>query len=223
MKKIHLLTILPLLWFALSCSDESSDPVAVPAEAVFSEVFKEGVWPTSDYSGTESAILIEGLPDLNQSDGSQLIAQVTAVNNVQRSLLKFKIQGLLPTNITIKRAVLTLSVSGFSESQAVDIHEMQTDWQKDRVTWNTSGVASWVGGDFSPTVMASSPCCSLLEIVTSVDIEPELVLKWLESDFNNHGLLIKGQDEDKTSALEVFTGQTGSVNQRPFLTIYYTI
>ncbi|RKZ18394.1 hypothetical protein DRQ53_00630 [bacterium] len=227
MNKLLILIALPLFLCLASCSEDDPAPLA-PAETVFKAVFQKGMRPYPEYTAVTDVHLVESRPDLNYNDNSGELAISSSQQPGARIrlLMMFPIQGLLPANIKIKEAVLTLIVRQCEGSGILNVHRMESPWFERSATWNDKGFEAWDGGEFDPAVMASIASCDPDNRVLSIVLDPNLVRDWTRNDVLNRGLLLKFADEETNDAFTLFydSDMVFSLERfRPYLTIYYTM
>ncbi|MCA9229868.1 MAG: multicopper oxidase domain-containing protein [Planctomycetales bacterium] len=184
---------------------------------------------------------------LSNGLGDSLFAGRTAApaNYLRRAVLAFDIAGSIPAGSTIDSVSLTLDMDRAQESGAVpfDLHSLLADWGEGASNASGQGGggddaepgdATWIhtfypstfwstpGGDFSPTISAST-------IVDAVgkytwNSTPQLVADvqaWLDAPASNYGWLLKGP-EDSVTAKRFKSRNITNVADRPTLLINFT-
>ncbi len=228
MKKLLSLFMIPLLLFIVgSCSDEDCPDPLAPAETVFSAVFQQGIWPSSDYSEVANLYIDESIPGGNNfGSNTMFVRSASDPGGALRILIKFGIQGQLPASVVIEKAILTMTSASCNGNgtEIINAHEVTESWLEPTGTWDHSGYSAWDGGNFSATAMSSFIPCQVGHRIYSLELDPEMVQRWLLSNITNKGVLLKYDVEQGSNSSAGFhTSQDPDLLMRPFLTVYYSV
>ena len=181
--------------------------------------------------------------------GEHIFAGKTALGVIRRALIAFDIGGNIPSGAAIDSVKLTLYFSRtVAGSQAVNLHRVLADWgegasdaalqegmgapsESTDATWihtfYDTGFWSTTGGDFSPTVSASSTIGSFTQYgFYTWGTTPEMVAdvqEWLDNPSSNFGwILIGNEATDPPTAKRFSSKENPTTANRPLLTVYYT-
>jgi hypothetical protein len=195
-------------------------------------IFQDGVYPSSSYSSTEMVSIADLSPTNNLSGSSSYEAGFDGGLNVWRILAKFDVSSIIPTNVTVTDAYLTLyAYETASTVPTLEVHAMKTNWNEVSATWNSSdGSTPWgtslYGGSFEATVIDTKTVTSAPKSVT-FSIAPALVESWIADPTKNFGVIIEskydGPPEGATFNIASFSKRSDpNAALRPKLTVYYT-
>lgn len=223
MKKL-LCVIVFVLPAVLMVSCGSTCPSCPAQEQVFTAQFQDGVWPNSAFAGITDSSIFESTPD--SYVGAAILCSLNSTSGSRaRVLFKFDLRGYLPSNINVTRAFLTLNTTTSSIITAATHVVTQAD-DMAVVTWNTAGPGLWspsAGGTFQGTVSGSAQFNGTDSVYT-VEIDAATVKKCLTDPLDNYGIMLVSADEGVTTAgLSFRSSDYGTFNQRPMLTVYYTM
>ncbi len=168
----------------------------------------------------------------------------------RRGLIAFAIADSLPAGAVIDSVSLELNESKATPipgTAIVSLHVLSADWGEGNsvanlgpgeggggpgvtgdVTWayRFMKTSTWtnLGGDFSPTVSASTPTTTTLGPYTwkSAQMAAD-VQAWLDSPATNFGWILIGDESKAATARQFDSRDNLTVSKRPKLTIYYTI
>ena len=193
-------------------------------------IFQDGVAPYGSYSGG-----IDTFIDQNNSTrnfGACDNARIGFYSDVYRYLVKFDLSPVLPSNVMVVKAYLTINIYGGSGSPTIDAYKVTRSWTQgsgsytsgassnNDATWEdytTSQAWSTAGGDYSTligSVMPGQQC--------TISIDPATVQGWISNPSGNYGMLLKNRDET-TGVSFTITDKFATFSQRPILTIYYNL
>ncbi len=172
------------------------------------------------YNGVQDSWINQWSPDVNYGDSSLFSLRR---NNVQRGLLRFDLDGLLPDDIRITSADLYLYDDANGPDMTVDLLPLTRDWKEGQVTYNQAAAGeAWThpGGDFDSTSVASltlnggSPGFVGVSILDSVRA-------WAANPADNHGLLLNVAQGSDNRARTLRASEHWDQNLRPKLKIIY--
>ncbi|MFC1556148.1 DNRLRE domain-containing protein [candidate division KSB1 bacterium] len=162
----------------------------------------------------------------------------TAVNNITRTLVEMDTiqNGLIPANATITRArlVLTSYTNGDGKDSLLSICRLTEQWDEGAgngsngdVSWNERiNNTAWTdaGGTFGSTKYGTKSIGAWNSGDTLIFDITDLVRKWYDGTFDNHGMILKFDTEDIANP-KIYTclsdHATGS--KRPKLIVEYFI
>jgi RHS repeat-associated protein len=144
-----------------------------------------------------------------------------------RALMAFDTASI-PKDVPVLDAELQLWKSASPGSGATfDLHSLTKSFVESQATWNSaSSTIPWTtqGGDYSPTVLASSQQANSLPTRLSwKDTKlTDVVQGWITNAGTNHGLLIKARDESVAQQrLAIGAGELSEAELRPRLIVDY--
>ncbi len=164
------------------------------------------------------------IPDTNLATADLISVGLLGSGDPRRALLQFNIS-VIPASSTITyaqfQAFLNSSV-GLTDS-AVEIHRITEAWTDDDATWNnrlSSTAWTTAGGTYSSTVENLTNVSSTQGwynwTITS------LVQSWVNSTYQNNGLIMIGQESAAGSFKRFSSSDTLAASFRPILTINFT-
>lgn len=173
-------------------------------------------------------------------------------NSIYRSLLRFDIAGSIPAGATIESATLTLYCNRtLAGSETCTMHRVLADWgegdsvasgnggaggqaSENDATWlyryfvppNGAGSPAWnnAGGDFDPTVSASSTVGGEFNFYSWSDAGMASDFQgWLDGSLDNHGWMLRGRETGAGRSSKRFDSKDGvTPSLRPALTVVYS-
>lgn len=228
MKKQLLVSICIIACLVLiSCKGDTGAP-GDPSDGIMSMTFQQGVRPYPGYSGCLDNYLSSNNPTVNYETSMDLLVGRSA-SSTYRTLIKFDLSPLVPSNVTVKAAYLSFSNSYCQTSiQPIAAYKVTQFWD-DLATWNTyNGSTAWPGangGTYNATPVSDivSIGNSSLEVVLKLD--NSLVQDWLVNSLSNYGVIIIGQNDNTTNYGVYYNKSSEQVlaEPHPKLTIYYTL
>jgi len=183
---------------------------------------------------------------LSNGRGVHFFVGRTNNGSIRRSVIAFNIAGGVPARAKITSVRLTLNMSRTAqvELQTIELHRLLADWGEGAsdASENEGGGASasmgdatWVhtffdtrrwqtpGGDFSPTVSASTSAGgtgkytwgSTAQMVADVQA-------WLDNPSSNFGWLLKGTEAGNQTTKRFDSRENSVVENRPVLVVEFT-
>ncbi len=237
-KKILLLVLSFFVFMVLlSCKGDIGDPgpAGVSGKSIIMMSFQEGVYPSDGYTGTIDTDIIHAQPEVNNGACDTFDASNDKCSwNPSRGLLRFDLTPLVPANVTVVKAYLELHAIDGAGPVGFVVHELTKEFEEGG-NCNLSGAASWVsatattmwttpGGDYNPAPMSSVVSDSINPI--TIELNPSVVQKWINSPSKNYGMMIKASPEtgvDECRGAEFASSENSTLSYRPKLTIYYTL
>jgi hypothetical protein len=230
MKRLFFLfiTICTVLYLLISCSN------TFEYETVFVDKFQEGVFPTVNYDSTRDSAINSNAQN-NDYGASTLIMLGTFSVEAYRYLIGFDISSIFPHNVTVKKACLALYVSAMTVPYVtITAHALTNYFAEctgtesatgDGAAWlERAGGTSWDadGADFSSTALGSPVTVSSTGWF-NYELPSDFVESWISDNNSNLGIILKQQTEGgDPHYLQILTNETGSTEQRPKLTVYYS-
>lgn len=209
-------------------------------------VFRNSAAPSEGYAGCTDATLDSAYPNYNTGGCGQLFIGGDDTPEIYRSVIKFDITYIVPVNVSVTAAVLTLYFADPSDSAGSNIYTayaLTKAWTGGtgacgvsgtpdvNVSWDYSDGSSnsWAGpgGDFNAAA-ASDPVPESSVAAggfISFSLDPALVKSWITDPSTNFGVIIKGSQE--TGAGQYWISPCSSDNAliayRPRLEVTYIL
>ena len=208
----------------------------------FSASFQQGVWPDPSYTGTSDSFIVDALANTNYGACQSVYVGVdNSVNSVYRGVFRFDVTSIIPQNVQVTNAYMTLypsTSSGqvtitaypltryFSEGSGTCAGVDNTIFQ-DLVTWTKVWITP--GGDFgsapvSNTVYYDSNTGGFYPQVFNLD--NATVQNWIANPVANYGVILKAANENTGTNYMGFISRNDAifaVTNRPKLTVYYKL
>lgn len=181
---------------------------------------------------------------LSNGAGPVMFAGRNNQNLVRRALVRFDVEGSVPSGAVISSVVLTLNVSNVSDPtpRVFTIHRVQKEWGEGTSTGTggagapaTTGDATWLhrfypetlwtspGGDFEPIPDASQLLGDVGPYSWSAPPMASDVQAWCDGVVPNYGWIVLG-DETASGAARRFDSRENAVaGNRPTLTVTYSV
>ena len=189
-------------------------------------------------------------PDNNYGSLTTLpVGPINKPSQFARALFKFDVAGSLPAGAVITAVQLRLQMSKEAingPGDTVGLHRLLADWGEGNKSAGqhgsaaTAGEANWTarklgeanwaapggqaGSDYS--VSASATLAWNAPGSYTFSSSPELVAdvqEWLDQPAANHGWLLRSSDDQPPGAAKRVVSREGSANQRPQLTVEFTV
>lgn len=230
MKKLNVIALVLSLCFVLvSCKGDTGPQGAAgdPSNGMMSISFQQGAQPYTSYAGCTDTYISSNSPTTNYNTNTNILAGQSSLSKY-RTLIKFNITALVPSNAVVKAAYLSLNNSFCSPSiQPIAAYKVTQFWDT-LVTWNTyNGSNSWttVGGDYSATPVSNIVSIGGNSSDVVLKLDNAMVQDWLTNSLTNYGVIIIGQNENTTSYGVYYNNSSDATNVDvyPRLTIYYTL
>jgi len=212
---------------------------AGPAGAdVYTLEFQQGSFPGAGYSGAADADINNSIP--TYSSGGYEAFWVGFDGNIWRGVMKFDISSIVPANITVKSAYITLHINEATTGVTLTARALTRAWVEGDegygatagtyVSWNffngTGNAWTSPGGDFS-AADAITPLFigeSTINGYVSVKLDTSLVQSWVANPSQNYGIVFKDQSESGSMHyIGVDTKESSDPGLRPKLTVNYSI
>ncbi len=172
------------------------------------------------YQGVIDAWINAWSPDTNYGQAATISLRPNAV---QRGLIRFDLEGLLPDRIQITSADLYLYDDGNGPGMTVRLYPLQRPWTEQEVTYNQAASGQpWAarGGDFDPTPITSLQLQGDTPGYVHVSIL-DAVQQWVADPSSNHGLLLDVYQAGYNSARTLRASDYWDASVRPKLKIIY--
>lgn len=244
-KKYAILLLFPLL---LSCAGENgpAGPDGKTGIDIATVVFQNGVGPTVEYDGCDDAVLDNLLPVDNTGGCDYIKIGSGTGGQVWRSVVRFDLAYIVPSNVTVTGATLDLWLDGSATAAGINTftaYALTQNWTEGTGACGTSGTAdvnvswdnyngtgySWMiaGGDFLSDTVCSSMRINAFAVSKkkTFTLDPALVQLWISAPTQNFGLIIKGEQESGASDdwISWCSGQYTTPGYRPRLTVNYRL
>jgi hypothetical protein len=230
-----LLCVLMLAFFSCKSSNSTAGPAGASGSngAVTVTLQNNAV-----YSGTADVSISAAYPYQNFPNYAGNWVGIYGSGNYYRSLYRFDLSTVIPSNVTIVSAYLTLypancgatCISGTTTITAYALYGAARDaWTVTGASWVSSTASTlWAvssgGGDFSPTPMSDTIVLSDSSTPASVifTLSASVVQGWLSDPSTNNGFILKASNETTGNNLYTFySGINGTASLNPILTLYY--
>lgn len=212
-----------------------------PGESIIATTFQKDFYPSPAYSGViDSYIVSDSYENGNNGTATSLYIGFFKVTNPiilfgkQRPVIKFDLNYLSGQNIIVKNAKLILYVQNYYPSTlaSIDVNVyklINNQFTENGVTWmKYDGSNNWTtsGGDYD-SVQISNKLIASSDIgkFVNFDLNPTVVQSWIDNPSDNYGMILISSKEDSTSStfVDFASSNTGVVQYRPKLTVYYTL
>jgi len=189
----------------------------------FTITFRNGVSPTTSYSGTSMNRVESGTANTSYAfDGTLLVKSSTA--DISRVLIRFDLLNWIPSNATITGAALELvtdTSTSLGSTTTVGVHNMSIPVMVDTgsciwnpsATWNAYGPTFWSAcsgpGAFTPVYNYDATPIDTVSCTTALNgtntrlawnITPAIVQKWVATPAKNNGLVLTSENEGANTA-----------------------
>jgi hypothetical protein len=209
------------------------------ADTVTSE-FQYGVLPGSGYTAANDAGINTWYP--NFSSGADDVSFVGVDTYIRRTLFKFDISTIVPSNVKVKKAYIVLySNLSTTPSSTVTItgYRVLKNWVEGAEAWHTNPdtYTSWLyyngagnawdnpGGDYAVVPATGSENISGYGQFTKFELDAALVQSWISAPETNYGLIFIEADEAGAAHWIQFVTkeETADPHKRPRLIVNYSI
>ncbi len=151
------------------------------------------------------------------------VTRVGTSDAVRRALLKFNVQGVLPSDARILQSHLHLYLrDATTATAAVAALEPTREWGNE-VTWNkANGLTPWTspGGDFNPTPAFTHPAVGGQPGWRAWTLT-QLIRGWTQGTVQNRGVLVKQASEGSAIDLRFHSSRVADPALKPAVSIYY--
>lgn len=202
-------------------------PTATPIPTPMERIFQQELLPFASYYGTTDTSLASYRPDTPWGNEDSLRINGRE-NGTERTLIRFDLEGYIPTNAHILSAKLSL----FAWSRRtlygmrVSAFGVLRPWDEATATWNSTGYEAWttsgceaIGSDRESTLLAST-FVYFINKFYDWDVTP-FVQRWVSEPWTNHGILLLGQNVNQE--IRFRSSEWPVLQQRPKLTVIYTV
>ena len=143
-------------------------------------------------------------------------------NNVQRSVLQFNVQNVVPAGAQVTHASLELYLDSASTTSYANValYQLAQPWTS-AVTWNDyNGSSAWTtaGGTTTGTSLAAQEPTTAGWYIWGNSATTQLVQDWLNGSVANDGLLIRAATETNN---ELYTFDSTRGTNLPELNVFY--
>jgi len=254
MKKYRLIMVLGLLLAGCKGPTGTTGPTGLKGDPgtgiqTFTKEFRAGAEPSTAYAGTTmNRVSSANVSTYYQNDGTLRVNNTTT--DISKVLIRFNLNGWIPSNATISSAVLELvtgTTTSIATATTVGLHDMsiasmvdgspQCIWTT-TCTWDNYSTVLWAScggpGSITSGYNYNSTPSDTVSIPTSVNgtnirlawnVAPATVQKWLDTPAKNNGFAITSENEGADSAGNIiFTAPNDSnPDIRPNLIVTYYI
>lgn len=228
MKKAFIvLTAVLVLIVLASCGRENPSAGETVSEPGYVMQFQDGVYPSTGYAGSSDTNLDSKFADaLFSTFNSAMIGEDGANVDTGRYVIRYDLTSLVPVNIRITKAYLSVNASAVSGSNTFTAYALTAPFNAPETTWNDRDMSVlWTspGGDFS-TIPKSNCVNMTVPGLYVFSLDTDMVKSWVASPSTNYGVIITASNETSGENYAV-TGQNANTTaaNRSMLTIYYTL
>lgn len=226
MKKSFLfyLFIVPVILMLLfySCSKECPSCPACPSEKqVFSQTFRNGVSPSSGYTGVDDTCVYQGTSTTAYGTTGYIIVGFQDLNKVWYGMLRFDLTSI-PQQAKITKVYLFLNAGGISgASVSLEFYTLRNyNWAKNTLTYN-----DWILYVGYGSLLASTTITTSTPAQMSIELNNSAFQDLVSKPSENFGIFIKSTVSSGPSDTYVLfrSSEYTITNATPSLTIYYTL
>jgi hypothetical protein len=224
MKKYRLLAsviIAGTIFYA--CSKGDAGPAGPDAGNTATAVFQDGASPSAAYAGTTDIILAAGNPDTNTNGYGYLLVGRSGAN-VYRSVIRFDLSYIVPSNVTVLSAYLDLENETEAGSNTIRAYVLSRNFTEAQATWNsysTGNLWTTAGGDFGASQIGQAFISSGAPL--RITLSASAVQAWIANPADNRGLLLKADNESTPENWYRFDCSEDGPPTGPKLTVNYLI
>ncbi len=182
--------------------------------------FQDGVAPTTGYGGASDAWFEQDEPNTNNGSDSECEAD----EDEKAAALRWDVSSI-PPGSTIDEVVVTLDVTGTTNSLGYYVYALTRDWTEAGATWNkyTSTLPWQQPGANGSQDRESTPVgkwtTARSQGLRMFSFRPSLVQSWLDDPSTNRGILIA--NDDNGNGVDFHCRGTTTAADRPKLTVTY--
>lgn len=224
MEKILVLVLAVLSVVIAGCTGATGPAgAAVTGDTVVA--FQEGVYPSASYTGCDDNIILSSSPAANYGTIGSASTGITG-GSVYRTIARFDCTYIIPANVTVTRAFLTLQAIIGEGSNTFNVYALTRGFGELTSNWNTyNGSNTWTtaGGDYGPALGQAQQADSVAKTVT-IELDKTVVQGWISSPSTNYGYILKAENEITGNNQTQF-GHSDNITAslRPRLTVYYRL
>ncbi len=207
-----------------ACTAGDAGPAGPDAGNTATAVFQNGVSPSSVYAGCEDVYLESSAPDTN-GNGNTIILMGHEIGNVYRTVMRFDLSYIIPSNVSVVSAYLDLDYSNRSGTTTINAYALTKSFVEGEVTWNSySAGNAWdaPGGDFMASAISSSVIVSS-SFPIRITLSASAVQAWINNPAENHGFLLKAQNETTGTNWARYDSEEDNAPYGPKLTVNYIL
>jgi len=183
--------------------------------------FQNGVHPDASYGGSSDTGMNAGSPAASFY-GDPYFYSGSAAGSAARYFVQFNLISLLPANVNVTRAYLTVNVVGAVGTNSFAFHSLSETWDATTATWSNPWYAN-LGGNYSAA--AKSDAIAMNEKgLYLFKLDAAMVKSWLATPSTNYGVILTATNESSgTSASGISTNSEPQLSLHPMLTVFYTL
>jgi len=241
MRHLFFLLSVSVLFFALSGCTTKDGASPGPSKPVLTASFQPGVYPDAGYDGLKDTTIANGT-DSNKNHGACADLELTAyaTGRVTRTLLKFDLGTEIPSGATIKNAHISFHSPLITNNPSFIVMKLPKTWTEGEgncsgylapglengATWNDAvpGSSAWDAPGSGASVNAADPKTVSTTGEFTLDLYASTVQSWLDSPADNHGIILRLQDEAPATDVRLYikSKESGEAAERPKLVVEYT-
>jgi len=199
-------------------------------------VFQQGISPSDAYTGCSDTILSGGNTVYNYGAWNMILFGLDP-GTPYRILIKFDVSSIIPSNVTVTNASLTLSYQLNNGSNTVTAYALTRDFTEGTeiggnagtgASWSTyDGTNSWTaaGGDYGAAAVSNSVFADGTKQVITLNLDKSIVQGWITSPSSNYGIILIASDETSSvpNWVRFYSKEYATPAMRPALTVTYKL
>lgn len=241
-KYLVILTVLITGIFVLSCSKGDMGPTGPDGGYVSTAVFQTGVNPSVSYDGCADAGIQSDFPNNGMGGCYYMLAGYDNGGAVARALIKFDPSFIVPSNVTVTSAELTLTLEGtyYTGSVTITAYALSNDWTEGsggcgatgdlnlNTAWNfyDGNSNTWTpGGAYGAAASTPLSVTQTTGNKLTLQLKPSVVQSWINNPDANYGVIIKGSVESGAvnNWISFYASTYSTASFRPELRINYKL
>lgn len=204
-------------------------PAPVQPAAVVNAVNATCVTLQPDENASQDAWINQDSPTSNANDSELRVKSESGKLN--RSLIRFNLSGVIPTNAKVTSAILSLWVKEIKDGNStIRAHQLEDFWTENQVTWRYQDKATadeWTtaGGDYASAVLDSETFTTASpnkDYWATFNISAA-AQAWAADPAANYGVILESPVTNPKSEVKFKSSADGTAGQRPKLDLCWDI
>ncbi len=229
-KHISVSLVLALSIFLFSCQKGATGPAGAtgttPSDGLHTAVYQNGV---DTYTGCYDVRIWSESPDNNYGPSTESMVGTYSTDQAKRFIIEFYINDI-PPDAQIQKTVISLKTeNSLLGAPSFTFYAMNRYWIENETTWNEvrAGISwSTPGGDYDNTTPVSNSV-SVGDAYTwySWTVDKSLIESKISDPSSTYGFILVRDNETSygDNQAEIICSEYATVEDRPKLTIYYTL
>jgi hypothetical protein len=212
-----------------SCAGDKGAPGA-PGAGLISVSFQDSVYPTAEYAGTRDAYINSSLPAANFGTDLFITAGWSSSQGAEfRGLISFDTSYIMPSNVKVKEAYLTLHVdTSSSGSAAVMAFALTRGFLEAGVSWNAyDGINTWTNpgaaGDYNTIPISNSQEVDPGKDTVVFTLDNSFVANMLQNPGQYPGIILKASQLSGENTAVFYSRDYGIITKNPKLSVFYVL